>query len=61
MPKTLLQKLRDGEWKEFTEEEKRDFLDGHARRVGYILQVYTQMGRRALELSRTRFIGYSFN
>jgi hypothetical protein len=60
MPKTLLEKLRDGEWKKFTEEEKRDFLDGHARRIGYIFDIYKYMEKFALEQARKRIIGSSY-
>ena len=58
-PKTLLQKLKDGEWKEFTDEEKADFLDSHAKRVGDILEGYRNLERRSLEKARNRLIGYS--
>lgn len=61
MPKTLLQKLKDGEWMKFTEEEKADFLDGHAKRIGYIFDIYKHMEKFALEQARKRIIGYSFN
>lgn len=55
--KTLLQKLEDGEWERFSEEEKKEFRSDNAKYVGGIIEFYRNLERRSLEKARQIIIG----